>query len=434
MNSTIARSNGNSRSFDRTPIYSGIGHLKPSRPGTADKASAKAVFTAEAGAIVEALSSQAVRRGPSAAWIGLDWLGDSEISQLVVLGPDLYNGGCGIGVFLAAYGAVTGDAEAKELALSAVASLRRQLRGRNPARIARSLGVGGGLGLGSVVYALAVIAALADDDAVLDDAHAAAALITEELIADDHHLDVLSGSAGAILGLLRLYRQSGREDALELAQKCGRRLMGHERAGQPGARTWTSPVFGHPLNGMSHGAAGFAYSLASLSAATGNEEYSRTAMECIAFENSTFDAAHRGWADLRGIADSAWPCKWCYGSAGIGLARIAMTKHAGEPLELRVHDIGRALDGVQDAWPATTDTLCCGTLGSIEFLTEAGEVLDRSELRELAVERLLSSRRNAPCHRRLSVERRDRSIQSRPVPRYCRGRLHDASGGRSFVA
>src|SRR6185312_11938208 len=153
-------------------------------------------------------------------------------------------------------------------------------------------------------------------------------------------------------------------------------LTGCERTGHPGASTWTSPVFGHPLNGMSHGAAGFAYSLASLSSATGNAGYARQAMECIAFENSTFDAAHRGWADLRGIADSAWPCKWCYGSAGIGLARIAMTKHAGEPLELRARDISRALDGVQDAWPATTDTLCCGTLGSIEFLAEAGDVLD----------------------------------------------------------
>ena len=113
--------------------------LRQSRPRTlsavtAGNGSVEAIFTAEAGAIVQALSSQAVRRGPSAAWIGLDWLGDSEVSQLVVLGPDLYNGNCGIGVFLAAYGSVSGDADSTELALSAVAGLRRQLRGRNPAR------------------------------------------------------------------------------------------------------------------------------------------------------------------------------------------------------------------------------------------------------------------------------------------------------------
>ena len=51
--------------------------------------------------------------------------------------------------------------------------------------MARSLGIGGGLGLGSIVYGLAVIAALLDDDSVLDDAHAAAELITEDIIAAD---------------------------------------------------------------------------------------------------------------------------------------------------------------------------------------------------------------------------------------------------------
>lgn len=347
-----------------------------------------AVFTDEAGAIAKDLCAQAVRSGRGAAWIGLDWLGDSEISQLVVLGPDLYNGTSGIGVFLAAYGHVTGDDAATEVALSAVAGLRRQLHGRNPARTARSLGIGGGLGLGSIVYALAVIAALVGDDAVLDDANAAARLITGDVIAADHHLDVLSGSAGAILGLLRLYRQSGDEDVLDLAKRCGRWLSGYARVGRAGTRMWTSPAFGHPLNGMSHGAAGFAYSLAMLSAATGDEDWARLATECIAFENSTYDAERRGWADLRGTAESAWPCKWCYGSAGIGLARIAMTKHAGAQLELHADDIGRAVDGVNGAWPAATDTLCCGTLGSIELLAEASDVLDRDDLRQLAVDRL----------------------------------------------
>src|SRR5262249_38253884 len=68
-----------------------------------------AIFSAEADRIAATLSRYAIRRGPSAAWIGLDWLGDAEVSQLVVLGPDLYNGVCGLGVFLAAHAAVTGN-------------------------------------------------------------------------------------------------------------------------------------------------------------------------------------------------------------------------------------------------------------------------------------------------------------------------------------
>ena len=41
-----------------------------------------------------------------------------------------------------------------ELALAAVAHLRKNLRSRNAARMARSLGTGGAVGLGSIVYAL----------------------------------------------------------------------------------------------------------------------------------------------------------------------------------------------------------------------------------------------------------------------------------------
>ena len=96
----------------------------------------------------------AIRRGPSAAWIGLDWLGDSEVFQLVSLGPDLYNGVSGIAVFLAAHAAVTGRKSSGELALAGMSHLRKELKGRNAARMARSLGIGGATGLGSIVYAL----------------------------------------------------------------------------------------------------------------------------------------------------------------------------------------------------------------------------------------------------------------------------------------
>ena len=47
------------------------------------------IFVNEANKIAEELAHYAIRRGPGAAWIGLDWLGDFEVFQLVCLGPDL---------------------------------------------------------------------------------------------------------------------------------------------------------------------------------------------------------------------------------------------------------------------------------------------------------------------------------------------------------
>jgi type 2 lantibiotic biosynthesis protein LanM len=368
----------------------GLAPSEHTQSGDATTAHAHGVFTSEAGFLAETLSEHAVRNQATAAWIGLDWLGDSEISQLVVLGPDMYNGACGIALFLAAHAAFTNAKPSEALAHAALAGLRQTLAGRNPARMARSLGLGVGLGLGSIVYSLAVISELLDDDAILADAHRAVELITDEVISSDRQLDILGGSAGAILGLLRLYRQTGSDDALKRATACGKHLLTQDRVGPDGSRCWIASAFGHPVNGMAHGAAGYAYALASLASATGSDQFASAADECIAFERTTFDADRENWSDLRGVGGDNLPCKWCYGAPGIGLARAAMMKHAALDGELCRADMSNALAGAERGWPAPTDTLCCGTLGSIEFWWEAGGVLGLSELRERASRRLLA--------------------------------------------
>jgi type 2 lantibiotic biosynthesis protein LanM len=347
------------------------------------------VFIAEADKIADELSHYAIRKGPGAAWIGLDWLGDAEVFQLVCLGPDLYNGESGIALFLAAHAAVTGSQSSAELAGAAVARLRKNLKSRSRARMARALGVGGATGLGSIVYALAVMSKCLRDDSLLADAHVAAGLFIDDLIAADKQLDVIGGSAGGILCLLRLYRDSQSIDVLNRAIKCGEHLIAQSRLGSDGRRSWVGQGMGkRALNGMSHGAAGFAYALASLSAASGREEFARAASECIAFENSSYDVGHNNWPDLRGEGEPSWPCQWCHGATGIGLARIAMTRLGRMDPKKFAGDIRNAVEGTIKAWPGRVDTLCCGTLGSVEFFCEAGKALGREDLRELASRRL----------------------------------------------
>ena len=349
----------------------------------------KATFTAEADRIAAELSHCAIRRGPSVAWIGLDWLGDSEFSQLVCLGPDLYNGICGIGVFLAAHAAVTGNKASAELAYAGLAQLRKNLKSRNAARMARALGLGGAVGLGSIVYALAVMAKSLQDDDLLADARQAAELFTDDLIAADKQLDVVSGSAGGILSLLRLYRDTRSDDVLRRATKCGEHLLGQPRLGPQGRRTWVGQGSGpRGLNGMSHGAAGFAYALTSLAQVTGRAEFAQAAAECIAFENSSYDAERHNWPDLRDAGGLSWPCQWCHGAPGIGLARIATAKLRGMDDARLVTDIRNAVEGVKQGRPTAVDTLCCGVLGGVEFFCEAGDALGRDDLRTHAAQRL----------------------------------------------
>jgi type 2 lantibiotic biosynthesis protein LanM len=387
---TVITQNTSSLPRSAGPPARGVALKQPPRSEVA-VAPTKEVFVAEADKIAEELSRYAIRRGPGAAWIGLDWLGDSEVFQLVCLGPELYNGVSGIAVFLAAHAAVTGCKSSGELALAGMSHLRKNLRSRNAARMARSLGIGGATGLGSIVYALTVMSKSLHDDDLLADAHVAAELFTDDLIAADKQLDVMGGSAGAILGLLRLYRDTQSSDVLKRAIKCGEYLLRQPRVGPEGHRGWSGQGSGpHGLNGMSHGAAGFAYALASLSAATGRDEFAKAASECIAFENLSYDAERSNWPDLRGDGEPGWPCQWCHGAPGIGLARIAMTKRGGLDSKLLATDIRNALVGVERGWPGPLDTLCCGALGSIEFFCEAGSALGRSDLRELASRRLMS--------------------------------------------
>jgi type 2 lantibiotic biosynthesis protein LanM len=371
--------------------------LGPSLDTSVAPAPDKALFAAEADKIAAELAQQAIRRGDSAAWIGLDWLGDSEVFQLVCLGPDLYNGATGIALFLAAHGAVRGHAASAELALAGLAHIRRNLNSRSAARFARSLGIGAATGLGSIVYGFCVIAKCAGSAALLQDAERAARLFTDELIAADKQLDVMGGAAGAILALLRLHRDTQSDVALARAVRCGEHLLARDRIGDARRRSWIGQGFGgSPLNGMSHGAAGFAYALASLAAASGREQFADAASECIAFEDQTYDPARHNWPDLRVPGQPVWPCQWCHGAPGIGLARLATARRIGANAAFDAKlggtrvaaDIDNAVESVKQAWPGQLDTLCCGTLGGIEFLCEAADRAGAREISELAARRL----------------------------------------------
>jgi type 2 lantibiotic biosynthesis protein LanM len=353
-----------------------------------------AVFVRGGEDISRYLCGLAICSGPGAAWIGLDWMGDSDICRPAPLGDDLYNGASGICLFLAAHAKLTGDEEAARLAVAGMSTLRHNLRSLSAARLARGLGTGGANGMGSVVYTLTVLSELLGNEELLADAQRAASLFTGDVVTADRSLDVMDGSAGGILGLLKLYRATKDRHVLDRAMQCGEHLLSQRRFGTEGHRSWVGAGVGdRPLNGMSHGAAGFAFALTSLAAATGTNDFASAAIECVAFENASFSSPHSNWPDFRtrrGEIGPAWLCQWCHGAAGIGLARVGTLRQQtleGNHLQT---DILRAVCCVKESWPYEGDTLCCGNLGNIELLNEAALALHRPELREEASRRLMA--------------------------------------------
>jgi len=349
-------------------------------------------LTAQLATIIEQIDRSAFQDEASISWLGLNWLQDSNVAQLTPLGPDLYDGLGGIALFLAAYQNQFSDEKSMHMLRKIINGLREQIYSSTSSRWARGLGIGGASGLGSVIYAITSIAALLCDKEILEDAITASKLMTNELIEADKGLDIISGSAGAILCLLALYRQTKSPAVLHKAVLCGEHLLNSPRFGEEGRRSWIGLGIGNtPLNGMSHGAAGFGYAMTSLYQLTHRQDFADAANECLAYEEANYDEKSHNWPDYREYDDgkplARFTCQWCHGASGIGLARIGQVK-SGFTLNLAIADIENASKCAEDTWPNSTDTLCCGTLGSIEFLSEAGRLLNEEKLSSLAATRL----------------------------------------------
>ena len=343
---------------------------------------------AEARRIGQEIGRRAIRSADgSATWISPQLLPGMSHYELRPLRLDLYAGSAGVGLFFAGLQHVCG--EGGDLALAALNPLRRFLAEADPARLMRegySLGAGGGAG--SFVYALTRCAGLLAEPALLDDARRAAELITPVLIAADEALDVLSGVAGAALGLLALHAETGDPALVETARLCGERLL--QRQAPMGAGAAWRTGRGTALAGMSHGAAGMALALLRLSKAAGDARFAEAARQAIAYEAGLFDAKAGAWPDLRREAADgpSFMNAWCHGGVGIGLARIAGAEVLDAPADLE-----RALHASRTAGLSGKDGLCCGNLGRVALLAAAGPAAEAAA-RRVAGQALARARRS----------------------------------------
>lgn len=317
----------------------------------------------------------------SATWISPQYLVQAERFQLRPMDEDLYGGSSGVALFLAATHTFAPDQGYAELALGALASVRGALRDR-PEQLADDLGLGGGSGLGSVVYSLVRVSQLLDEPDLLEDARLAAALVTDRRIVSDENLDVLSGSAGAILGLLALHQAvPGDEAALEQARVCGEHLLRHRTASSAGPRGWAS-FDGRLTTGFSHGAAGVSYALLRLHQHRPDVRLVDAAAEAVEYEATTYSPQNGNWADFWKRDEPLYVCSWCHGAPGIGLARLGSLEVLDTP---RVReDIELALESTLSFGLQLIDHLCCGNLGRAEMMLQAGLKLARQDLVDAA--------------------------------------------------
>lgn len=287
-----------------------------------------------------------------------------------------YDGAAGISLFLAALARVTGDADTRLTALAALDPIRAVLDDPRATAMIQRESIGGCSGLASLVYTLTVIAGLLHEPSLIERAQRVSRFIDEGRIARDQALDIVSGSAGAVLALLALHRVDRDSDSLQRAIACGRHLLAcAERVGSD-ALAWPSWPDGLRLAGYSHGAAGIASALGALFRATGDPAFGEAALAALRYERTLFNPAAGNWPMLLPAGGSQIVSTWCHGAPGILLGRASLLGLFSADEESRIRE------EMDVAWHTTIaaglsplDHLCCGTMGRVEILHTVAPVV-----------------------------------------------------------
>ena len=324
-------------------------------------------------AAADRIVERAFENDAQAHWLILDYR-DPNGWSVVPAHPDLWLGLSGMAFFLGHLGAATGEARYTEVARKALFAQKQQL-----AAGSSLTSVGAFNGWGGVIYTLAHLGRLWNDDALLDEAEGYARSL-RPLIDADELCDVIAGSAGCLLSLLALSRVRPSAWLDELLLACGERLLvkavGAPAAGRQ-ALGWRMPLAGNRLlAGISHGAAGIALALLRLYDRTRDARFLDAALGGVAFERSVFDESEQNWPDLRLGAEGAdgksahFMWAWCHGAPGIGLARIAGLPWLDDADVRREIDV--AVRSTLEHGFGENHSLCHGDLGNLELLFAAG--------------------------------------------------------------
>ncbi|MBX7067159.1 MAG: type 2 lantipeptide synthetase LanM family protein [Parachlamydiales bacterium] len=309
------------------------------------------------------------------AWISLEM--DPKIDRFVFqpISTNFYSGISGIAFFLAALGKMARNSDISKQGGEILSRLIKPYHEEKEA-MRLLLTIGAMSGIGSLIYVFGSLGKLLDRPDYIQNAKYLVSLIEEKKIEEDTSLDIISGSAGLILVLLSLFEKAPEKEILDLAIHAGNHLLSKGR-NMDGMMGWET-MEGKCLTGFSHGAAGIAYALLKLYEKTKERKFLDAAKKGFAYENSLYSKEKGNWPDLRQEGNFT-SCSWCHGAPGILLSRIYSLK------EISDNDaIEKSIRLVIENLEANLDHLCCGNFGRISILLDAGKILDRKDLVEIA--------------------------------------------------
>lgn len=325
-------------------------------------------------------------------WIGVSLMGIEEIKWNVVpLNYDLYNGIGGIAVFLHAFCETFRNNECNDLCNAVDNSLDEYMKSilEYNSKIGSENGSGFFSGECSLLNVFLILFQITSDDEYLNRAEKLFKVIENQITSDvvnSMDNDIISGLAGTIITLLKLYQFTNKSSCLEIAEKAGDQLLEAAQKGNVGIG-WGIPGQPFILAGLSHGASGIALSLMKLGTITKKEKYLKAAEYALREEDSLYSEKNGNWIDRRlfrgttGEEDGRNPATWCHGSGGILLARIKMSQLIPQEMDSIIkEDIEKAYISLVKYGGKKNQCLCHGNIGNLEILYEYARFASDHEL------------------------------------------------------
>ena len=176
---------------------------------------------------------------------------------------------------------------------------------------------------GSVVYAYLLLYQISGNSDLLKYAekHIQIGL---QLAEEDIHYDLLSGNAGWIIVLTKLYEITGKDKYLLLAADAGE-ILWRKRTETIEGIGWKCAGQDKMMAGMSHGNSGFILAFSYLLEHTDQEIYAERIWKLLQYEDSLYSEEKGNWKDLRKEGRDSYRANvWCHGGSGILLARLRL--------------------------------------------------------------------------------------------------------------
>ncbi len=309
----------------------------------------------ESRAIAERLLDDAAPSEHGPSWPVARVGADGRVSAIEPMRPDVYDGWAGVALLMAQLARVTG---APRFAGAAGALIRRA-----ESVVAEGSAAGGGyFGDASLCFLLAAFDALEGAADRLRLVRRAAERAAAPATADG--LDLLTGAAGTLVVMARLYELYREPSLLELGDTLAGWLFAAAKETTDGLR-WSTHSNVESCCGFAHGAAGIAWAFQRWARASGDPRHLETAERGFRFVRSVVSAERSGQPS------------WCHGAPGVAIALMS---------DGRIDDdrdaaiARRAVESVLAREPGEDHSLCHGDLGDLELARRLARVLADTRL------------------------------------------------------